>query len=299
MKRQFGLAPIVIAVLLCLSNTPLALAQNTPPIADAGPDQQIFVDEPTLIEGTASDPDGDPIVSWTWTIEAQPPDSEPFLSDPERPDPMFEAYTEGDYVLSLVVSDGTDDSLPDTLTISVSAPVPPVAIATASVTSGYMPLAVDFDAYQSYDPNGRTLIYDWRFGDGTTGNGIAITHVYWYPGIYEVRLRVFNEWLMPSAAYLTITVYAEEPTPEEDIEELIADVEGMNLQQGLDNSLDAKLTAALEALEALNAGQRNDAVNKLNAFINEVEAQQGKKLTSEQADYLIAEVQAIIDGIQG
>jgi len=84
-------------------------------------------------------------------------------------------------------------------------------------------------------------------------------------------------------------------TPARAMQDLIDTVELMNLQQGIDNSLDAKLTAALDALEAVNAGQREDAINKLNAFINEVEAQREKKITNEQADCLIAKATAIID----
>ena len=79
-----------------------------------------------------------------------------------------------------------------------------------------------------------------------------------------------------------------------EIRDLIRDVEDMNLQQGIDNSLDAKLTATLDALEALNADKRNDAINKLYAFLNEVEAQREKKLTNEQSDYLTAAAQEII-----
>jgi len=84
-------------------------------------------------------------------------------------------------------------------------------------------------------------------------------------------------------------------THENSIRDLIRDIDNMNLQQGIDNSLDAKLTAALGALEALNADKRNDAINKLYALIIEVEAQRGKKLTNEQADYLITATQEIID----
>ena len=83
------------------------------------------------------------------------------------------------------------------------------------------------------------------------------------------------------------------------LEDLISNVEGMNLQQGIDNSLDAKLSAALDALESMNADKRNDAVNKLYALINEVEAQREKKITNQQANYLILEAQRIIDLIQG
>ena len=67
-----------------------------------------------------------------------------------------------------------------------------------------------------------------------------------------------------------------------------------NLQQGLNNSLDAKLQVVVNALEAINAGQRQDASNKLGAFVNEVEAQRGHKVTDEQADELIGFAARII-----
>ncbi len=72
------------------------------------------------------------------------------------------------------------------------------------------------------------------------------------------------------------------------VQELAALVESFNFQQGISNSLDGKLQNAFDALEAANAGQRQDAQNKLQAFINGVEAQRGKQLTSTQADALIA-----------
>ncbi|UCE29188.1 MAG: hypothetical protein JSV85_00115 [Candidatus Bathyarchaeota archaeon] len=98
--------------------------------------------------------------------------------------------------------------------------------------------------------------------------------------------------------HFSLFVALQSPTPQEAIERLVAAVEGMNLQQGIDNSLDAKLASALDALDALNADQRSDAVNKLNAFMNEVEAQRGKKLSAEQADYLMSEAQGVVDRIQ-
>jgi parallel beta-helix repeat protein len=83
------------------------------------------------------------------------------------------------------------------------------------------------------------------------------------------------------------------------IDDLITTVESYNLQQGINNSLDAKLEAAQHALTAANAGQRNDAVNKLEAFINEVEAQRGEKLTDEQADELVTHANNIITSLGG
>ena len=42
------------------------------------------------------------------------------------------------------------------------------------------------------------------------------------------------------------------------------------------------------------SGQYNAAINQLNAFINQVEAQRGKKITDEDADALISAAQRII-----
>lgn len=63
-------------------------------------------------------------------------------------------------------------------------------------------------------------------------------------------------------------------------------VEDYNIQQGISNSLDAKLTSALDALSDLNENNNGSAVNKIEAFLNEVDAQRGDKLTEEQADDL-------------
>jgi len=72
-----------------------------------------------------------------------------------------------------------------------------------------------------------------------------------------------------------------------------------NLQQGIDNSLDVKLDSALKALDDVNQNNDSAAVNKLEAFINEVEAQRDNKITSDQANQLIAGAQAIVDLLSG
>ena len=42
----------------------------------------------------------------------------------------------------------------------------------------------------SADPDGDALTYAWSFGDGTTGSGVAPTHVYALSGTYTVSLEV-------------------------------------------------------------------------------------------------------------
>jgi hypothetical protein len=86
-------------------------------------------------------------------------------------------------------------------------------------------------------------------------------------------------------------------TPAQAIQNLIDTVKGLNLQQGIDNSLDAKLEAALKALNDLNQNNDAAAIDSLKAFVQEVEAQRGKSLTDQQADLVIDAAQAIIDSL--
>jgi hypothetical protein len=104
-------------------------------------------------------------------------------------------------------------------------------------------------------------------------------------------------WIVQKAPWyglfydIEITVQSD---PAQAILDLIDTVEEMNLQQGIDNSLDAKLDAALNALDDINQNNDAAAINSLNAFKNAVEAQRDNKLTNEQADELIAEADRII-----
>jgi PKD repeat protein len=133
--------------------------------------------------------------------------------------------------------------------------------------------------------------YEWDFGDGDAGSGETVTHVYTAAGEYEVILTVVDD----DGASVTDTVVVIVQTPEDATQDLISDIEDMDLPGGLENSLTSKLENAIDSLEK---GNLNAAANKLGAFINQVEAQRGKKLTDEQADELIAAAQRIIDSLQ-
>ncbi len=73
-----------------------------------------------------------------------------------------------------------------------------------------------------------------------------------------------------------------------ELSDLTALVQSLNLQQGITNSLDAKLANAQAALAAARAGDLVSACSLLNAFINEVQAQNGNKITAAQVSKLIA-----------
>jgi C1A family cysteine protease len=53
---------------------------------------------------------------------------------------------------------------------------------------------ITFDASKSKDPEGEIISYEWDFGDGTTGNGVTVSHKYSKRGIYQVTLKVTDEF---------------------------------------------------------------------------------------------------------
>ncbi|MEW5816992.1 MAG: PKD domain-containing protein [Spirochaetota bacterium] len=171
---------------------------------------------------------------------------------------------------------------------------PPVANAGSDQTV-FVGDLVSFSGSLSSDPNGNQDIvsYGWNFGDGTTGTGITASHTYLSSGIYTVTLTVTDTAGASNSDTLTVTVQ----TPAQATESLIAVVQTFNLQQGIENSLDAKLSAAIDSLNDLNLNNNVAALNSLQAFINAVNAQRGNQITDAQADALIQEAQEIINHI--
>lgn len=103
--------------------------------------------------------------------------------------------------------------------------------------------------------------------------------------------------------FLLITIGADVTgivpmTPSSLMADLIDATSEINASNGIVNSLDVKLDSALEALDDVNEKNDGAAINKLQAFINAVEAQRGIHIPDADADALIAEAQDIIDNLR-
>lgn len=93
---------------------------NNPPVANAGSDQTVTVGETVQLDGSgSSDPDGDPI-TYGWQIISQP--GLAALLNPSAANPTFVPDVAGEYVVQLIVNDGSADSEPDNVTITVQTP---------------------------------------------------------------------------------------------------------------------------------------------------------------------------------
>ena len=189
----------------------MAAAQNNPPVVDAGPDQFVFIGGTVLLQGSATDADGDPITIWQWAIESSPPGSNPSIIGKFSAFADFQSDTVGHHVLSLIAFDGMDWSLPDTVVITYALNLPPTAVALANPTSGLVPLTVQFDGTQSVDPEGSELLYAWFFTDGTTPEAVAApVHTFQASGSYNVLLQVEDDWGQIDFDNITITVLPPE-----------------------------------------------------------------------------------------
>ncbi|WP_380166687.1 ThuA domain-containing protein [Jannaschia sp. R86511] len=92
----------------------------------------------------------------------------------------------------------------------------PVARMDVEPTSGQAPLAVEFSAAGSTDPEGEALEYAWDFdGDGTTdATGVETSHTYTENGRYDARLTVTDPAGKTGTVTTPITVGNTQPEVE-------------------------------------------------------------------------------------
>jgi hypothetical protein len=114
----------------------IPVVANTPPVANAGPDQTVALGTTVHLDGSqSSDVDGDAL-RFYWALTVTPVGSLATLSDPTAVQPTFVADLPGTYVGQLIVNDGQVNSVPATTTITAEDTTPPPPINQASLTVG-------------------------------------------------------------------------------------------------------------------------------------------------------------------
>ncbi len=130
--------------------------------------------------------------------------------------------------------------------------------------------------------------------DGSIPTGTAPI-MYFPDGDATANAGTGGNLIQPGAVVPCATTPRIDINPIDAVQALILKVMGLNIKQGISNSLDVKLDSVLKALDDMNVNNDVAAINSLEAFINAVQAQSGKSISVDDANELIADAQAIID----
>jgi len=188
---------------------------NDPPKADAGLDQTVEVGEEVQLDGSRSrDADGD-VLSYIWS-----PPAGITLSDGTAAQPAFMPPAAGTYAFILVVNDGTADSAPDEVVVTVvETNTLPVADAGPDRTAE-VGTKVQLDGSSSLDADGDMLTYAWTEDSDNPAVGllsdstvVAPTFTPTVSGTYHFMLVVDDgkENSAPDEVVVTVTAPLVEP----------------------------------------------------------------------------------------
>lgn len=278
-------------------------------VTGVAPTAQILTDPASVPEGTAepftgsaSSPDSadnSAGFAYGWTVTK---DGNAF-AQASGASFSFTPDDEGTYVVTFQATD--DGGLTGTSSMTITGTnVAPSAAITGVVASAPLVLtpqeSVSFSG--SFTDPGKldTHTATWNFGDGAVATtsygpggsaGLSASHSYTAAGTYTVTLTVTDDDGGVGQVSTRVTVQ----TLQQALTSIATYLNTLPLNKGEANSLAAKLNAA-EA--ALSRGDTTAAANELNAFLNEVDADQSTgKLTPTQAATLRNAVHAVLGGM--
>lgn len=198
---------------------------NSPPVAQAGPDQTQLVGTTVLLDGTgSSDPDGDAL-SFTWSLASKPSGSVATLSGTTSTTPTFVIDKAGAYTIRLVVSDGTLSSSVAIVIVSTSNSAP-VARA-GDDRSGQVGNTLTLDGSGSTDVDGDPLTYHWTLLSWPSGSTAALvdatsvrpTLTLDKVGDYVVQLVVHDGTVSSEPDTMTISTLNSKPVADAGVDQ--------------------------------------------------------------------------------
>lgn len=167
----------------------VTVTNNLPPVAAAGNDQFVDVGAQASFDGGAStDADG-VIVGYSWSFG----DGAPLGTGRT----VTHSYAgAGVYTVTLTVTDDRGATATDTTAVVVGqgggGNQTPVADAGLPQTIA-LGAQASLDGRGSTDGDGTLASYAWDFGDGLTGSGAQVTHLYAAAGAFVVTLTVTDD----------------------------------------------------------------------------------------------------------
>lgn len=193
---------------------------NSRPVADAGPGRLAIAGGTISIDGTASvDFDGGTLTH-SWSLLHAPEDSALSLTAQDSSGSSFDAVIDarGIYVFQLIVSDGTLQGLPVTVTIDASNTAP-VAVAATDSFQAFIGDSIPLNASGSFDPDNDPLSYAWMVSSAPDGSSatfdnpasVTPTFIPDTQGEFVFTVRVNDGQIVSNPATVNLTVLNREP----------------------------------------------------------------------------------------
>lgn len=147
---------------------------NTAPVANAGPDQSVSAGMTVTLNASGSHDADQNVLTYDWSFVSIPSGSAATLSNPTAAAPTFVAEKAGQYVVQLIVNDGTVNSTPDTVIIAAATGnTAPVANAGPDQTVA-VNASVILDGSASHDADKNALIYQWSLTGKPAGSAATL-----------------------------------------------------------------------------------------------------------------------------
>jgi len=220
-------------------NTSNLCEVDDPPVAEAGTSQLLEPGDTAALDGSgSSDPEGQAL-TYSWAFIEKPATSTATLSDAAAVAPTFTLDVEGIYTLQLVVNDGGQSSVPDTVAVvaatsgglgkvgdpcgadedcttgfcnasgSCAVNTPPVADAGTSATA-YVTLPVTLVG-NGTDAENQPLTYAWTLEEWPAGSSATVdaptsATTSFTPdveGLYRLSLVVFDGYDVSAPSFVT------------------------------------------------------------------------------------------------
>ncbi len=177
-----------------LSFFELAVFTNSPPVADAGPDQTVYEGDSVTLSGAGStDPDNDEL-AYAWDL-----DNDGAYDDANGVTVNWAFADDGIYTVGLQVTDPGGLTDTDTTEITVLNVAPQITAITAPIEPVQVGQLVETSAFFTDPGTNDTHTASWDWGDGASSNGVVSgyyitgTHQYTIPGVYTLTLTLADD----------------------------------------------------------------------------------------------------------
>ncbi|MEA1983979.1 MAG: PKD domain-containing protein [Campylobacterota bacterium] len=208
------------------SDTVTIIATEVPvapvaPVANAGVDQNVNTLASVTLDASGSSAEGGVVLSYSWNMRDKPTGSVAQLSADNIVNLTFTADMDGDYIIDLVVNDGTLDSNLDTVIVHAATPnSAPVANAGDNQNSVVL-TRITLDGSQSNDADGDMITYSWTAisipdNSTVTLSSTTVSKPYFTPDIvgqYEFSLIVNDGQVNSAADSVLITATESNAAP--------------------------------------------------------------------------------------